>query len=85
MSVNVHEAKTNLSKLLARVEAGEEIVIARAGKPVAKLIPAMGGSEPRKPGRWAGKVSVPDDFDAPLPHEVQRYFDGESDPEDGLD
>jgi len=85
MSVNIHEAKTNLSKLLARVEAGEEIVIARAGKPVAKLIPAIGGSEPRQPGRWAGKVSVPDDFDAPLPDEVQRYFDGESDPEDGLD
>ena len=63
--VNVHEAKTQLSRLLEAVEAGEDVVIARAGKPVARLLPVVAGS--RTPGRLKGKVTMTDDFDAPLP------------------
>lgn len=78
--INVHEAKTQLSKLLARVEAGEEIVLARAGKPVAKLVPYVAPeAEPRKLGVLAGQIWIADDFDDPLPWEIQRYFEGEED------
>ncbi len=79
MSVNIHEAKTHLSKLIERVEAGEEIIIARAGKPVAKLVPLGRATEPRNLGIWAGKVWIAPDFDDPLPDDIQRYFDGEDD------
>ena len=72
--VNVHEAKTHLSKLLRRVSAGEEILISRAGKPVARLVPV----NPR-PGRVLGTdegvFDVPDDFDSPLPPEVLDEFE----------
>jgi prevent-host-death family protein len=62
--VNIHEAKTHLSKLLERVEKGEEIVIARAGRPVAVLKPmAEPPKEPRKLGAWKGQVWISDDFD----------------------
>ena len=60
--VNVHDAKSNLSELLRRVERGEEIVVSRAGKPVAKLVPFTAPA-PREPGRWAGRVVIADDFD----------------------
>jgi prevent-host-death family protein len=73
--VNVHEAKTHLSRLLARVEAGEEIVIARAGKAVAKLVPVPSAAEPRRLGLEAGKFKVPDDFDAPLPESLLAEFE----------
>jgi prevent-host-death family protein len=73
--VNVHEAKTQLSKLLARVEAGEEVVIARAGKPVARLVPAAPGKRRRVPGEDEGKGWIAEDFDAPLPPEIQKYFE----------
>lgn len=63
-SVNIHEAKTHLSRLIERVEAGDELVIARAGRPVARLVPYRA---PRVPGRWEGQVWMSDDFDAPLP------------------
>jgi prevent-host-death family protein len=72
-SVNIYEAKTKLSQLLARVEAGEDVVIARAGRPIARLTavePACG----RVLGRDAGLVQVPDDFDAPLPAAVLDGF-----------
>jgi prevent-host-death family protein len=67
--VSVHEAKTHLSRLLRRVESGEEVVIARAGKPVAKLVPA---SPPRRRemGFDRGLIVIPDDFDAPLDEET---------------
>ena len=77
--VNVHEAKTHLSKLLARVEGGEEIVIARDGKPVARLVAVAPERRKRKLGTLRGRIWVADDFDAPLPPEIQRYFDGEGD------
>ena len=67
-TVNVHEAKTHLSRLLERVERGEEIVIARAGKPVAVLSPYVPAElQPRRLGIWEGQVWMSDDFDAPLP------------------
>ncbi len=65
--VNVHEAKTHLSKLLERVMQGEEIIIARAGKPVARLLPFRCAAAQRKPGNDAGQVVIRDDFDEPLP------------------
>lgn len=72
--VNVHEAKTHLSRLLVLVAGGEEVVIARAGKPVARLVPI----EP-KPQRLIGQddglFEIPDDFDAPLPDEVLALFE----------
>jgi prevent-host-death family protein len=74
--VNVHEAKTQLSKLLARVAAGEEIVIAKGGKPVARLVPMEAKRERRALGMDAGqKFFIADDFDAPLPPEIQKYFE----------
>ena len=73
--VNVHEAKTQLSRLLAEVEQGGEVVIARAGKPVARLVPFR-EEAPRTPGVWRGRGHVPDDFDE-LPEEVAAAFRGE--------
>jgi prevent-host-death family protein len=64
--VNVHEAKTQLSMLLARVAAGEEIIIAKSGKPVARLVRYVGASEVRESGRYAGQGYIAEDFDAPL-------------------
>ena len=74
--VGVHEAKTHLSNLLETVEAGEEVIIARSGKPVAKLVPLK--ARTRRPGRLKGKIKVHRDFDAPLPDEIARVFRGES-------
>jgi prevent-host-death family protein len=70
---NVHDAKTHLSKLLSQVEQGEEIVIARAGKPVAKLVRIQPEVQ-RVLGRDEGLFEVPDDFDAPLPEELLKLF-----------
>jgi prevent-host-death family protein len=72
-SVNVHDAKTHLSRLLERVEAGEEITLARAGRPVARLVPYRSLREPRKPGLLKGKIWISDDFDDPLP-EFEEAF-----------
>lgn len=66
-SVNIHEAKTHLSRLIEQVEAGEEITLARAGRPVAKLVPYSRRRQPRKPGAWKGRVVIHPDFDDPLP------------------
>jgi prevent-host-death family protein len=73
---NVHEAKTHLSRLLEDAAGGEEIVIARAGKPVARLVPVKVKGKKRKLGFLAGKLKVPEDFDAPLPDEILAEFDG---------
>jgi prevent-host-death family protein len=63
--VNIHEAKTHLSRLVERAAAGEEIVIARAGKPVARLVPVNGGKpRPQRIGAWKGKVWLADDWDS---------------------
>jgi prevent-host-death family protein len=75
-TVNIHEAKTHLSRLLERVSKGEEIVIARAGRPVARLVPYLEEAPPRKPGGWEGRVWMADDFDE-LPEEIAAAFRGE--------
>jgi prevent-host-death family protein len=77
MRVNMHEAKTNLSRLVAAVESGEtdEVEIARAGHVVARIVPARARPQ-RRPGRWAGRVRVHEDFDD-LPDEVAAAFRGE--------
>jgi prevent-host-death family protein len=75
MPVNVHEAKTHFSKLLERVALGEEIVIARAGRPVAKLVPIAPDVAERHPGSARGDVWVSAEFDAPLPDEVASGFE----------
>jgi prevent-host-death family protein len=72
--VNVHEAKTQLSRLLAEVEKGNEIIVARDGKPVAKLIPFPGARKPRVLGKSRGKTWISEDFDAPLPDELLDLF-----------
>ena len=77
--VNIYDAKTHLSDLVERAAAGEEIIIAKAGVPTARLVPLRAVQEPRTPGRWAGKVTISDDFDAPLSGEMLALF--ESDPE----
>ena len=74
-TVNIHEAKTNLSKLLARVANGEEVIISKAGKPIAKLVSISEKPKNRFPGSAKGKIVIEDDFDAPLPDEVLRTFE----------
>ena len=75
---NIHQTKTQLSRLIEQVLKGEEIVIAKAGKPVAKLVPYQEEFQPRKPGgRWKGKIWMSKDFDE-LPAEVEAAFQGEA-------
>jgi len=73
--VNVHEAKTHLSRLLAQVESGEEVIISRAGRPVARLIPITAPKQPRVLGQDKDLVVVADDFDAPLPEDLLHDFE----------
>lgn len=75
---NMHEAKTHLSRLAERAAAGEEIVIARSGRPLAKLVPIEEARE-RTLGLAKGQVWIGDDFDGPLPDDIQRYFEGRGD------
>lgn len=74
---NVHDAKTHLSRLLERVAQGEEIIIAKSGRPVAKLVRVV--SEPRKPGRLKGRIRIGPGFEDPLPDEILAAFHGEED------
>ena len=73
--VNVHQAKTELSRLLARVEAGEDVVIARRGEPVARLVACKTRGK-RQPDVLKGKIVVPDTFFDPLPEEELRAWEG---------
>jgi prevent-host-death family protein len=77
-TVNIHAARTHLSRLVDAAAAGEEILIARAGKPVARLVPLLDTqARPRRRlGLLAGKLSVPADFDAPLPDDILGAFEG---------
>jgi prevent-host-death family protein len=78
--VNTHEAKTHLSRLLERVAGGEEIVIGKAGRPVAKLIPYNEPKKPRKLGSWKGKVWLAPDWDSEETNkEIEKLFYGEDD------
>lgn len=71
---NLYDAKTNLSQLVDRAASGEEIIIAKNGVPLAKLVPLREHAMPRTPGGWEGRVEIRDDFDAPLPAELARAF-----------
>lgn len=73
--VNIQEAKIQFSKLIAAVEGGEEIVISRYGRPVAKLVPFQSKPAPRKPGSAKGKFTVPPEFFEPLPDEIIDAFE----------
>lgn len=73
--VNIHEAKTHLSQLIDAAAAGEHIVLARAGKPVALLSP-LPTVKPRQRGLLAGRIRIDKDFNAPLPDEVIRAYEG---------
>ncbi|OGT41288.1 MAG: antitoxin [Gammaproteobacteria bacterium RIFCSPHIGHO2_12_FULL_37_34] len=75
-TVNIHQAKTNFSKLIDAVMHGEEIIIAKAGKPAAKLIPIIVTKPKRKPGTLKGKIRISADFDAPLPDDILDSFEG---------
>ena len=74
MKVNIHHAKTHLSTLLEKVQLGEEIVIAKAGTPVAKLVPIRDARKHRTLGSAKGMFQMSDDFDAPLPAEIEDSF-----------
>lgn len=73
--MNIHEAKTHLSRLIQRVARGEEITLAKAGRPVAKIVPLAPKVTRRKPGSARGQIIVSKDFDAPLPKEIQKSFE----------
>jgi prevent-host-death family protein len=73
--VNIHEAKTNFSKLLARVEKGEEIIICKSGQPVARLNPIDEKPAKRIPGSAKGRLNIRNDFDAPLPEVILESFE----------
>ena len=77
-TINVHEAKTHLSRILDRVAAGEEVVIAKAGKPIARLVPVAVERKTRTPGSHRGRIRIGDDFDAPLPDDMLESFEGRS-------
>ena len=77
---NMHEAKTHLSRLAERAANGEEIVIARSGRPLARLVPLDGKPKNRRLGMWKDEdVWISDDFDAPLPGDIQAAFEGRGD------
>ena len=75
-TVNLYEAKTHLSELVERAARGEEVVIAKAGEPKARLVPLARPVKPRKPGGWKGRVVIAPDFDAPLPEEILAAVEG---------
>ena len=76
VQINIHEAKTHLSKLAEQAGAGEEIIIAKAGKPIARLVPLAQGVVMRKKGLLNGKIKITKDFYQPLPDEVIDLFEG---------
>jgi prevent-host-death family protein len=75
--VNIHEAKTHLSRLVQRAADGEDIVIAKAGAPMVRLVPYRPEAKPRVPGAWKGKGWIADDFDEPLPDDLLAAFYGD--------
>ena len=77
--VKLYEAKTRLSELVERAAAGEEIIIAKGNTPMARLMPLRVVTGERVPGRWAGKLIIADDFDAPLSEEMLAAFEGGTD------
>jgi len=76
--VNIHEAKTHLSRIIDQVATGREVIIAKAGRGVARLVPLEAGGRPKKLGGLKGVIKVPDDFNAPLDDRVIATFEGRS-------
>ena len=74
--INIHQAKTNLSKLIAMTLAGEDVIIAKAGKPVAKIVAYKEKVKPRKPGLWKGKIWMSDDFNDEDPEINKLFYEG---------
>ncbi len=74
-TINVHDAKTHFSRLLSRVESGEEIIIAKAGKPVARIVPLAGKTKKRVPGTAKGRIVIDKSFFEPLPEEALKEFE----------
>ncbi len=74
--VNIHQAKTQFSRLIELAASGEEVVIARSGKPVARLVSYIPKGAVRRPGSMRGKIRIKNDFDAPLPKELLAAFEG---------
>ena len=72
--INIHEAKTHLSRIVEEVAAGKEVIIAKAGKPMARLMPLAHAVKPKKFGTLKGKMHVPDNFNDPLPDDVLASF-----------
>jgi prevent-host-death family protein len=77
-TVNIHAAKTHLSRLVDEAAAGQEIVIAKAGRPVARLVPFDAPRSRRRPGTMRGRIRIGDDFDAPLPPDIAGPLGGAS-------
>ena len=77
MEVNIHHAKTNLSKLIQQAENGEEVIIARAGKPAVRLVPVLVASKPRVAGALKGKIWISDDFNATDPELEDLFYNGD--------
>ncbi|OAN48062.1 antitoxin [Paramagnetospirillum marisnigri] len=77
-AINLYEAKTHLSQLVERAAAGEEIIIAKAGRPVARLMPLAPAAASRRPGGLKGRIRIAEDFDAPLPEDMAAAFRGEA-------
>lgn len=77
-TINIHEAKTHLSRLVDEVSAGEELTIAKSGKPLARLVPIRPPKRVRKPGFLKGKMRIASDFDAPLPNQLLDAFEGKA-------
>jgi prevent-host-death family protein len=75
IQVNMHEAKTQFSRLIARIQRGDEVIIAKAGKPVARLVPIYEATGERTPGSAKGKIELSPDFDEPLPEEILAEFE----------
>lgn len=78
--VNIHEAKTHLSRLLEEAESGEEVVIARNGKPVARLVPVQQARQPRKPGSLKGQIWMAPDFDETPEDLIDAFYNGPIEP-----
>ncbi|NBC30364.1 MAG: type II toxin-antitoxin system prevent-host-death family antitoxin [Spirochaetes bacterium] len=76
-TVNTHEAKTKLSQILSEVESGEEFILARAGKPIARLVPFQKPAAEGRPGKWRGRVYISEDFDHEDEH-IRRLFESSS-------
>ncbi len=78
LTINIHEAKTHLSRFIEKAAVGEEIIIAKAGKPIAKLVPLHSLPSPRNLGMFKGQLNVPEDFDAALSEDVAMQFQSEA-------